>query len=128
MTTFFCNSCGIQVLESIKVCPSCGNKSFAQSANSNAVSQTLPTNSAPPSTSQATPQANTRKSWSWSLDWLWQAIAITLIIKFFGPAGGMTAFLVYTWQKPKLGKWPAMGISAIAGILIPLLILALVRH
>ena len=126
MTSNFCTSCGTQVLESIKVCPSCGNKSFAHSATGNSVSQTPPNTSAIPTASPTTTQASTGKSWSW--DWLWQAIAIAFIMKFFGPAGGLTAVLVYLWQEPKLGKWPAMGISAVAGILVPLLILGLMKH
>jgi hypothetical protein len=126
VTSNFCTTCGTQVLESIKVCPSCGNKSFALSANGNSVSQTLPTSSAVPPAPQTTTQAASGKSWSW--DWLWQAIAITFIMKFFGPAGGLTAVLVYLWQEPKLGKWPAMGVSAVAGILVPLLILGLMKN
>ena len=125
MTFIFCTSCSTKVIESVKVCPSCGNKSFTKSLN-NSPTNTLTKNLTHPSPSQQSSTVSSSKTWSW--DWLWQAIAITLIVKVFGPAGGVTAVLVYLWQQPKLGKWPAMGVAAVAGIAVPLLILAFIRN
>jgi hypothetical protein len=130
MTNIYCASCNTEVIPSVKVCPQCGNKSFNPISSNLQVPPTYvsqqPTSSSTVTNSQQLQQPiAAKKSWSW--DWLWQAIAITLIMKFFGPAGGLTAALVYFWQKPKRGKWAAMGIAAFAGILVPLLILAAVR-
>jgi hypothetical protein len=133
MTNIYCASCNTEVITSVKVCPQCGNKNFNPTSSNQASNFQIPpfdvnqpTTHATPSNAQQLQQpVAAKKSWSW--DWLWQAIAITLIMKFFGPAGGLTAALVYLWQKPKRGKWPAMGIAAIAGILVPLLILAIMR-
>jgi hypothetical protein len=134
MTNIYCASCNTEVIESVKVCPQCGNKTFNPISSNQTTNLQFPTTDVSQQTNSASTVTNaphtqqpiaTKKSWSW--DWLWQAIAITLIMKFFGPAGGLTAALVYFWQKPKRGKWPAMGIAAFAGILVPLLILAAFR-
>jgi len=125
MTAFYCTSCRAQVLESIKVCPSCGNKSFAQSSKDNRVSQAPYANSKQTPTCEEGASGAAKKSWSWG--WIWQVIAISLIMKFFGPAGGVIAVFLYFWQEPKLGKWPAIGLAAMAGILVPLLILSLMK-
>ena len=137
MTYKYCSSCGIEVILSMRICPACGNRNFSDTSQSQAHNSikgsSIPNISGDSNNSvslnQNPPQQVThpqKKSWSW--DWLWQAIAISLIVRFFGPAGGLTAVVVYFWQQPKIGKWPALGVAAVAGIVVPLLILALIRN
>ena len=131
----YCSTCAEKVISSIRICPNCGNKNFV-------VSPPIQINIPPTisiqsnfSVSTANEDAKdhqyngeaTSKSKVSSWDWLWQAIAATLLAKFFGLAGALTAILVYWWQQPKVGKLPAALIAAVAGIVVSLLILALIR-
>ena len=135
MPNNYCSSCGTEVIESMKMCPNCGNKTFSASpinivanAPSNSNQQNQPfLDSNSNVQNQQVPQSPDKKESFWTWAWFFQIIIISIIMKFFGPIGGITAFLVYFWQKPKIGKWPAMGIAAVAGILVPLVFLGLMK-
>lgn len=71
--------------------------------------------------------AEETKQKSGSFDWLLPTIAAVVIVKLFGIAGGLVSFGCYYWLAPKLGKWGAVAIAAVAGAVAAVALMALIR-
>lgn len=61
-----------------------------------------------------TPQPETKAN-SGGWDWLLPTITAVVIVKLFGLIGGLAAFGLFYWLKPKLGIWGAIAVAGIAG-------------
>lgn len=128
MAIHFCSSCRHGIPDTIMKCPKCGGAEFFYQSSAVKSSDSTQTNPEEDRVLESQQVASvqvseTKRSW----DWLWQTIGIVIIIKLFGPAGGIAAVLVYLWQQPKIGKWRAAALSVGIGIAVPLLILAMIR-
>lgn len=75
----------------------------------------------------APPASETSKKKSGSWDWLWPIFLAAIVIKSFGPAGGLVTLCSYYLLKPKLGTWGAVAASGAIGVIVAIGLIAIFR-
>ena len=119
MADKFCTNCAAKLMPTMLICPNCGNKSFAS---------TPPTQlAAMPITDVSSALSQVQPKKSSSGDWIWPAIVAVVVVKLFGPVGGLVTIGGYYWLKPKLGTWGAVAASGILGIAVAIGFLAIIH-